>query len=324
MSSRALRPVLLASLLLGACNEFEISVPSSREIFAQSPWEKVDVLLVVDNSCSMEPYQEKLASDFGGFFDFFAEGQVDWHLAVVHTDGRSDGLGRIRGPIVTPDAIDPEALFAEVVHVGTEGGGLEVGLEAADLALNGRNAEFPRDDASVSVIFVSDEQDSSPGSVAEYVDSFLGIKGPRSPEGFNASALTVSELADCTPDQFQASTPGTRYIETALLTGGISANLCVDAFDTIVHDLALTTSTMLDTFFLGSRPDLNTLTVFVDEQLVPCDDGSWSYALVERDGVQRPAIVFAADLLPEAGAKIAVEYTHGRGDPADFCPEGAP
>lgn len=308
----------------GACTEFEITTLEFTDVFQQSPYEKVDVLLVVDNSGSMGPYQEKLGADFGGFFEYFAEGEVDWRLAVTHTDVRAGDFGQIRGPVVTPEAPDPTALFAEVVNVGTEGGGIEAGLAAAARVLESTRNDFPRYDASVSVIFVSDEQDASPQSVASYVNRYFELRGQRSREAFNASALTVSELADCTPEQFEASSPGTRYVEAARLTGGISANLCVDDLSSIVLDLALTTSTLTDTFYLRNKPDLDTLELRVDDVEVPCSEGRWWYTLVERDGAQVPAVVFDRLLLPAPGAEVLVEYEKGTGEPADFCPADAP
>ncbi len=307
-----------------ACNEIDIQVPVVTDSFGQSPFEKVDVLLVVDNSGSMEPYQDKLASDFGGFFKFFADGEVDWQLAVTTTDTSAFDFGRIRGPIVTPEAADPEALFAEVVRVGTQGGGIEAGLAAAAAVLRNPRDGFPRDEASVSLVFISDEQDSSPGSVADYINDFFELRGHRQRNAINASALTVQEFADCTPEQFIQSSPGTRYIEAARLTGGITANLCVDAFDQIVLDLALTTSTMLDTFYLSGRPSLNTMRVIVEGVEVPCSDGSWSYDLVDREGVSTPAILFASDSIPPPSIDILVEYERGTGNPDDFCAEGEP
>ena len=305
--------------VLAGCNEFTVASQSTVEVYSQSPWEDVDILLVVDNSCSMEPYQEKLANDFGGFFDFFANGEVNWRLAVIHTDGYANDLGTIRSEVVTSDTPNPAEVFAEIVHVGTGGGGVEVGLEAAARALNGYNDGFPREDASTSVIFVSDEQDSSPGSIPDYVNGFYNIHGHRSREAFNASALTVTELADCPPEQFTISSAGTRYIETARLTGGITANLCLDDFEGIVQDLALTTSAMLDSFYLLRRPDLNTLKVIVDGEDLPCESGAWTYLLLDRDGTPTPAVKFAADSIPAPSADIVFEYEHGTGNVEDFC-----
>lgn len=320
MSTTSPRSLFALLLLAGAgCTEYVVVDFESVDQFNQNPWERVDVLLVVDNSGSMEPYQEKLVRDFGAFFEFFDIGEVDWQIAVVHTDGLDRDMGYIRGPIITPQASDPQALFADVVHVGTEGNGIETGLESARRALSGINPGFPRDDSSLSVIFVSDEQDSSPDAVADYVDGYYALRGPRARDAFNASALTVTEIADCTPEQFLVSSPGTRYIEAAEQTGGITANLCVEDFESIVVDLALTTSAVRDTFYLSHRPAADTLELSIEDEIIPCDDGSWRYELVEEDGIERPAIVFDPLHIPAASDRINVQYTHGNGDPAAFC-----
>ncbi len=322
------RPVvgagLVAALTAAGCNEINLDGVDHVDAYEQSPWEKVDVLLVVDNSGSMGPYQNKLGDDFGGFFDFFAEGEVDWQLAVTHTDAFAEDFGRIRGPIVTPAGGDPASLFAEVVNLGIEGNGLELGLEGAVQVLEAGRNGFPRDDASVSVIFVSDEEDASPRPVAHYLNRFFDLRGARNRQAFNASALTVTEIADCEPEQFALSAPGTRYVEAAVQTGGITANLCVDDFERIVVDLALTTSAQLNSFPLRARPDLNTLDVYVDRVLQDCTLGDYQYDLLTEDGVQEPIITFPADNLPGPGAGVVFEYRRGNGDPASFCPGGAP
>jgi hypothetical protein len=320
---RHMRPLPPLLMLLGACQEFDISTVDVAELFQQSPFEKVDILIVVDNSGSMGPYQTKLGEDFGLFFDYFAEAEVDWQLAVTHTDARAEDFGRLRGPIVTAAASDPEALFAEVVNVGTEGGGIEAGLAAVTKVLEFQRDGFPRDDSGVSVIIVSDEEDASPGAVYDYVNGWFDLRGHRQREAFNLSALTVTELADCTPEQFAASSAGTRYVEAARVTGGITANLCVDAFDEIVRDLALTTSTLLEVFYLRDTPDLTTLEVRIEGELIPCDSGRWWYELVDREGKEVPAIRFDPFQLPAPGAEVLVEYDRGVSDPADFCPQEA-
>lgn len=319
MPSRSARVSLLPLVALAAaCSEYSVTEFEATDLFTQNPWEKVDVLMVVDNSGSMGPYQDKLAEDFGGFFQFFEDGEVDWQIAVVTTDGTEPGLGVIRGPVVTPDAPDPEALFAEVVHAGTNGNGVEMGLEAAKQGLIDHNPAFPRPDSSISVIFVSDEQDASPDSVATYIDDYYSIRGFRARDALHVSALTVTSIADCTPEQFLASTPGTRYIEAAERTGGVVANLCLEDLSSIVIDLALTTSAMRDTFFLTHAPNLDTLEVLVEDEVLSCSD-AWTYMRVEQDGIERPAIVFDPDHIPLVSERIVAQYRYGSGTPEGYC-----
>ena len=122
--------------------------------------------MVVDNSCSMEPYQASL-----GHFDRFAvlhrrECRLpNWCGHYGHSE--SSQSGRIQGQIITSETPNPASVFNTIVNVGVTGSPYELGLEAARMALtspviDNQNAGFLRDDASLSLIFVSDEEDGSP------------------------------------------------------------------------------------------------------------------------------------------------------------------
>src|SRR5690606_37791089 len=52
----------------------------------QSNQPEVDVLWVVDSSCSMSDDQAALMTYFPVFFDFFEGSGIDYHLGVVSTD----------------------------------------------------------------------------------------------------------------------------------------------------------------------------------------------------------------------------------------------
>ena len=77
---------------------------------------------------------------------------------------------------------DVQENFEEMVVVGTSGSGIEMGLEAARLALSepmlaDLNSGFLREEANLSVIFVSDEDDYSPLSAYTYLRAFTDLKG---------------------------------------------------------------------------------------------------------------------------------------------------
>ena len=330
MSKRGLS---IAALLIGGCVEYDLMEYDQVEVFHQSPPEEVDILLVVDNSCSMGPYQEQLGSNFERFVEYFIGANVNYHIGVVTTDIEdSSQSGRIQGQIIDSESSNPGQAFTNIVNVGTTGSGWELGLEAAYNALSeplrsGANAGFLRDDASLSIIFVSDEEDSSPMPVNDYINTFLNIKGARQRDIFNASALAVTDLGDCDPLLTQGSTIGTRYIDVARQTNGIIGNLCDEDFAGIVTELSLNTSRLRNVYYLKDLPDPTSLEVHVsadgsNTDPIPCDAGIWSYQLVEDevDGSTQPAIVFPVEHLPEPGSKISVRYFTGAGDPVDFCP----
>lgn len=86
---RIVGPVVLAAmvaLLCTGCQEYELRPNEHTDTFFQTPMNTVDILLVVDNSCSMIDEQEKLAFNFENFINAFAAVDVDYQIGVVTTD----------------------------------------------------------------------------------------------------------------------------------------------------------------------------------------------------------------------------------------------
>ena len=76
----------------------------------------------------------------------------------------------------------------------------------------------------------------------------------------------------------------------------------------------------MDTFYLTDLPAPNSIEVSVNETALPCEDGAWTYTLVEQDdGTALPAVVFQRDQLPGPSSQIAIRYDFGDGDPEGFC-----
>ena len=325
-------------LLMSGCVEYDLQRFDGTDVFYQKPADKVDILLVVDNSCSMAPYQSELASNFQSFIQFFVDVDVDYHIGVTTTTVTEPWAGgsctqqdisRIPEPghlvfdkFIDPETNNAEQLFAQLVNVGTCGSGSEMGLEAAALALGPEaDADFLREDAELSLIFVSDEQDGSPLGVNSYLNEYRAAKPDGGRESMDVSALVVTERNSCNNQQLQAgASEGSRYVDVANQSGGVIGNICSDDFASIVTDLSLNSSRLNDTFYLSSRPDLDTLSVEVNAEAYPCDEGSWSDILEQQDdGTELPAVVFARDYLPAPSSQIAIRYFDGDGDPSAFC-----
>jgi hypothetical protein len=315
--------VFLPPLLLPACMEYEYAKLEVTDVFYQKPADAVDILLVIDSSGSMRPYQQKLSENFQGFLTYFVADYIDYHIGAVSTDIESSAAGQLVGPVITAETVDAAEAFADLVRVGAQGSANETGLEAARLALteplvSSSNAGFLREEANLSIIFVSDEEDASPLPVNEYINRFFAIKGQRSRSVFNASALCVVDFTSC-EDITTYGEESERYPDIATQTHGIVGDICADDFAPIVNELSLNMSKMEDTFFLSSLPDLASMRVSVNDVEIPCDAGEWTYQLVEKDGEALPAIVFLPSTMPLANSQIAVRYNQGSGDPADFC-----
>ncbi len=329
-------------LLLCGCQEYEFVPFEGVDVFFQNPPGKVDVLLVVDNSGSMEGWQLLVGLRFNEFLTYFIDADVDYHIGVttttVDTNLGSTGCTQadfdaipapghlMNNAVITPNTENAEALFSDLVHVGACGSGDERGLEAARQALSpelleGPSAGFIRDEAMLSVIFVSDEQDGSTDPVHDYVNDYYAVKGQRSRDVFNASALVITDAADCivSMDPIQE---GTRYMAVVDETDGVTGNLCNTNFEDIFTEISFKSTRLQDTFFLSEEPNAGTLTVSVDDRDVGCRSGQYSYIrAVDRDGHERPAILFDRSSLPRPSQQVTLRYNLGDGDPTLWCAE---
>lgn len=330
----------LLVLMIAGCTENTIYKLEGDDVFYQNPAGEVDVLLVIDNSCSMQPYQNKLATNFNEFLTYFVEGDVDYHIGVVTTSVQEpyaysltcddDAVAEIppagelvQGTYITPETDNGSDLFSDMVKVGTCGSYYEMGMESAFRAVtepivSDVNAGFLREEAYLSMIFVSDEQDASPMDVAHYVNAFREVKGQRNRDIFNASALVVTDSTECDAASF-AGTDGTRYVDLATQANGVVASICSDDFGAIVTELSLATSRLTDTFYLSSLPDPSTLIVSVNGEEVPCEDGTWTYETQTVEGVETGVIIFDRAAMPPPQSDVSVQYKYGSGDVTAFC-----
>ena len=334
--------LLAAAIALSACEqEVTITRPSITDVLFQDPPTEVDILLVVDNSCSMGDEQEKLSQGFEEFVRFFEVAEVDYHIGVTTTDMFNPGAGaegRLAQSedgvsIIDDETDDADDVFEELVQVGTEGAGTEQGLLAALSALTppmseGANAGFLREDALLTVIFVSDEEDFSIGPVNSYINAFREVKGQRDRDAFNASALIGVD-----PDSGEpvacggagvgvGADPGFRYHDVSRQTGVVVGSICEDEFNDIVEEMGLKSSRLRDTFFMTRQADTETLEVRVHEPgtsefdgdgtVVPpegLDEGRFAWVYEEEPEVAEFWVRFTdRGELPPLGSKVVMRY----------------
>jgi hypothetical protein len=173
---------------------------------------------------------------------------------------------------VERDTPDAEEAMAQLVNVSLDSTGLEMGLEAARLALSEvfqerLNQGFLRDEASLTVVFVSDEDDLSPDPVDQYIHDLRGLKGEeafRDTRMVQLVAITGVEEPDAQGLSCQTALGkaelGSRYVAAAGRSGGLFRSLC-DPFTSVFDELGLTLSGLESTFGLSGLPMLDTLVV---------------------------------------------------------------
>lgn len=180
--------------------------------------------------------------------------------------------------VIGPDTPDADELFSEAVAQGTIGAGIEMGLEAARLVFEepqytDENDAWLRNDANLSILFVSDEDDLSPRPAWEYVRYYTDLKGDqayRDRRMVNLSAVVADtppprdELPSCSNDN-GVGWYGERYLEVAAETEGLISSICEEDFGPMVRDLGLTLSGLEVEFALSGFPNLSTLKVALYE-----------------------------------------------------------
>ncbi len=186
------------------------------DVFEQEEINKADILFVVDNSCSMIEEQSGLADNAESFIDDLMDAGVDFQISVITTDDPQPVT-----ELITPDNANPVKDFSDAVSVGNGGYAYEMGQEMAKQALDPVRGTLPpgvfqREDAALSVVVVSDENDFSPLSELEYYDFFLSIKEE---ELFFLHSV-VSLGFGC------GTATGDRYIDQSILTGGMYLDIC--------------------------------------------------------------------------------------------------
>ncbi len=317
--------------------------PINEDQFTQLETPEVDIMFVIDNSCSMSDEQASLTSNFSSFIQFADAQGLDYQISVVSTDVQGGFPGPMCPPVgteaqrpmgmsqgacgyfadgngdatqvdpewrlVTPnEQPSPEAAFQAIATQGINGAGIEQGLEAAYRALSspvitGWNNGFLRQDAYLALIFVSDEEDQSPQAVDFYVNYFRAIKGFRNTNLFSASAIVGDVPGGCGGSN---ADPGARYVAAADRTGGIFESICTHDWATALQNLGLSVFGYKSRFFLSNQPVQGTVEVEVDGVVIESRHGSGQVRWTYDPTTN--SVNFAPLAIPEPGSEIIVRY----------------
>ena len=149
---------------------------------------------------------------------------------------------------------------------------IESALQLGTSYCGGYNMEFLREDATLEIVFVSDEQDQSTANLTFYIDFFKSIKGFANENLFHAHAI-VGPSGGCDGAGGSAG-DGSRYRDVATETGGKIHSICDSNWAQKLEDIGSIAFGLKVQFFL-SRPAIpETIVVSVDGQV--CADG-WEF-----------------------------------------------
>ncbi len=309
---------------------FRVDEDFRREYFLQPEPQDVDVLWVVDTSCSMLDEQEALATNGPNFFEFFVEADVPFHIGATSTnvdEDETNGLdGRLSGEpgFLTMDTPDLGTAFLERTLLGIDDQHrFEKGLHAAWKALevlgNTDNAGFLRDDANLAVIVVSDEPDYSETDMGqaedwtaweafvEWLDEFKGSDSQQQTQlsavvGIGVEGFDDPEGCNLNPDAEhwgEGALRGDGYLEAARATGGSYQSICTENWATVLSRMALTSAGLSDTFELDEQPVPSTLIVEVNGRR----ETRWTYK-PDVNGIYFTEL----SAIPLSGEQVTVKY----------------
>jgi len=299
------------------------------ERFVQGTDSQLDVLFVVSNSTTMQPYQERLQQAIPGWLERVRTAGVDMQVGVTSTglaprgqqcggganggeDGRLFPVDGSRPRVVnnlTGSAADLQAnLGVGICH------NLVQGLEASRQALtsplvdhaddprtqlgNDGNLGFLRAPARLAVVYLADEDDHSGFEPISYIQLLQALKGPGSSQRTSAYAIVPTD-ASCET----AGPPGPRFAQVAKSTGGQVLNVCSGDYSGLLDHLAQRAAGAQRDFRLAQTPvDPSGITVKVDGKTLLQGAGNWTYDAASN------AVVFDEAAVPQSGQAVEVRY----------------
>lgn len=284
---------------------------------------KTDVVLIVDNSCSMSDKQMALGSSANAFLAYAFSANVDFNLGVTTTDmepagerGQFQGLQATRVlRSTTPNLLQT---FNTRVNVGVNGSPIEEMFRPAVTSLSTAlltttNTGFLRSDAALSVLAFTDAEEQSPGPTADYVRQLLAVKGQRRRNQFSFSFVGPTQQGAPSGCSYDGTSPDPRQREMIASTGGVTSEICnvanTQAWRTEAGRVGQAVFGARATWFLTGRPasgSASGVTVLLNGVTVPelnASQRNWSYDAL------RNAVVFEARSLPAPGQSVGFDYT---------------
>ena len=192
-----------------------------------------------------------------------------------------------------------------------------------------KNVGFLREEASLAVVVMSDENDcSDAGSLgagasgescyADYdkltpipdlVRDMKSIKAGSIGQ-FTFSGIIGPDAVDGCAD----AVPGKRYATAIEMIGGVRANICDADYSSIMDSLGLIAAGILDTFPLTNLADPESIEVSVldvdGSEITVGQDVSNGWTYEEAEDQSYAYIVFHGNGIPPRGATITVDYDY--------------
>lgn len=252
-----------------------------------------DIIFSIDQSCSMDDDQQKLAQNFGTFINELSNYSNDWQIMVVNDDNGCNNSGILR-----PTQSNYQSVFGAAV---SSGGGiytealLTVTKNAVENTDSGEcNQNFMRPDSMLHIIVVSDEPEQSTYmggmSWSDNVQAIIDKKG-------STSNVRISGIYGPVPGGCGSNDAGTGYDEAVNATGGVFMSICSDWASSTNLQVLAEASINQATFELEHTPIPDTIQVWHNGQ----ERSTWTYDETANE-------VTITEKIPEEGDSVEISY----------------
>lgn len=316
-----------------------INVAKHQDITINPPTNKVDILVIDDNSKSMNFEQTSMAARMSSFLAQIKN--LDWQLGIITTDMSDDAYkkdGRLLNLTMpngsaAPANIDQNILnstmsmtLAEDLFKGTiqrplingvaEGSSLEQGIASAYRAIqrsklldvnSAANRRLIRSDAALSVVLITDSDETfSRGTdgVTHTADGLLSFVattlGAAKTFVYNSIIVKPADKVCLDMPDSENETYGLRYFDLSQKTGGVIGSVCELDYGAQLSKVGETVANSIGSINLLCDPvDINNNNSLLDDIMVK-DAANNPVAISKVEGRR----VTFATMLPVGTAKI--------------------
>ncbi len=217
---------------------------------------KVDILIVVDDSSSMGPDNLKLAERLNGFVTDLQNNNLDWQMCITTTDtayyeGRPIIWSGTSTRVINRSTPNLSTVFRQTISdIGSGYGNDEQGIKASVLSLL-NNPVYPcyRSGAAYASVIISDEDERSVGGnknlsaeqhrelgvqnyPATFVNTANAVFGAGKRMAVNSIVVRDAQCKQMQDPQGSPAFIGVKYMELSNLTKGGIGNICDSDYST--------------------------------------------------------------------------------------------
>jgi len=223
-----------------------------------------DILWVIDNSGSMDNYQQSVIQNASLFINEFTQKKtLNWKMGLLSSDiGENPYLGFAPGDELLSSSPDPVLRFQNAVsNLDTWGSGYEMFFDPIVKQMS-QYPNFGRKAATLAIIFVTDAEEQSGTNDAQLFLDFLKIQKTSLTSVVVYGVFAANDLG-CRSDEGFWNYAGSEYEEVIKATQGKVYPICSPDFGKNLADLGkdLVSRLTNPSIKLKVRPKIRTLEV---------------------------------------------------------------